>query len=75
MRLKNYVHFLNTYGIGNKNMKGQSYNNIPNMSGCHNGLQSYIYKINNCNLHSGATHFLNLLGVRAVEAISFSVFI
>ena len=38
--------FLNKCGIKIKNLRGQSYDNAANMSGCYNGLQAHIARIN-----------------------------
>ena len=38
--------FLNECDIDIKNLRGQSYDNAANMSGCYNGLQVHICQIN-----------------------------
>lgn len=68
--------FLNKCGIEIKNLRGQSYDNAANMSGCYNGLQAHIARINQlAHYIPCAAHSLNLVGVCAVEscvgAISF----
>ncbi|XP_055908461.1 zinc finger MYM-type protein 1-like [Eupeodes corollae] len=72
--------FLNKYHINIKNARGQSYDNASNMSGCYNGLQAHIKKINSlAHYIPCASHSLNLVGVRAAEcsigAISFFGFV
>ncbi|XP_055910467.1 zinc finger MYM-type protein 1-like [Eupeodes corollae] len=72
--------FLNKYHINIKNARGQSYDNASNMSGCYNGLQAHIKKINPlAHYVPCAAHSLNLVGVRAAEccigAISFFGFV
>ncbi len=61
-------------------MTGQTYDNASNMSGCYNGLQAHIKKINRlAHYVPCAAHSLNLVGVRAAEscvgAISFFGFV
>ena len=70
------LNFLNKCGIEIKNLRGQSYDNAANMSGCYNGLQAHIARINQlAHYIPCAAHSLNLVGVCAVEscvgAISF----
>lgn len=72
--------FLNQYNIDIKNARGQSYDNAANMSGCYNGLQAHIKKINRLAPYVPcAAHSLNLVGVRTAEscvgAISFFGFV
>ena len=68
--------FLNKCDIDIKNLRGQSYDNAANMSGCYNGLQAHICQINPlAHYIPCAAHSLNLVGVSAAEscvnAISF----
>lgn len=68
--------FLNKCDIDIRNLRGQSYDNAANMSGCYNGLQAHICKINRlAHYIPCAAHSLNLVGVSATEscvnAISF----
>ena len=68
--------FLNERDIDIKNLRGQSYDNAANMSGCYNGLQAHICQINPlAHYISCAAHSLNLAGVSAAEicdkALSF----
>ncbi|CAH0405833.1 unnamed protein product [Chilo suppressalis] len=70
------LNFLNRHGVDIKNLRGQSYDNASNMSGCYNGLQAHLKKINPlAHYVPCAAHSLNLVGVRAAEscvgAISF----
>lgn len=74
------LNFLNENNIDIKNARGQSYDNAANMSGCYNGLQAHIKKINPlAHYVPCAAHSLNLVGVRAAEscvgAISFFGFV
>ena len=68
--------FLNECDIDIKNLRGQSYDNAANMSGCYNGLQAHICQINPlAHYIPCAKHSLNLVGVSAAEtcvkALSF----
>ncbi|GBP70482.1 Zinc finger MYM-type protein 1 [Eumeta japonica] len=68
------------YNIDVRNLRGQSYDNASNMSGCYNGLQVHIKRINHlAHYVPCAAHSLNLVGVRAAEscvgAISFFGFV
>ncbi|XP_033223026.1 zinc finger MYM-type protein 1-like [Belonocnema kinseyi] len=74
------LNFFKQYNIDIKNARGQAYDNASNMSGCYNGLQAHIKKINRlAHYVPCAAHSLNLVGVRAAEswvgAISFFGFI
>ena len=69
--------FLNECDIDIKNLRGQSYDNAANMSGCYNGLQTHICQINPLAHYISCTaHSLNLLGVSAAETCvkAFSFF-
>ena len=68
--------FLTCCDIDVKHLRGQSYDNAANMSGCYNGLQAQICQINPLAYYIPcAAHSLNLVGVSAAEscvnAISF----
>ena len=68
--------FLTCCGIDVKHLRGQSYDNAANMSGCYNGLQAQICQINPLAYYIPcAAHSLNLVGASAAEscvnAISF----
>ncbi|XP_071035399.1 uncharacterized protein [Parasteatoda tepidariorum] len=74
------LNFLSQYNIDVRNLRGQSYDNAPNMSGCYNGLQAHIKRINHLTHYVPcAADSLNLVGVRAAEscegAISFFGFV
>lgn len=61
--------FFDKCGIEIKNLRGQSYDNAANMSGCYNGLQAHIAKINHhAHYIPCAAHSLNLVGVCAAES-------
>ena len=61
--------FLNKCDIDINNLRGQSYDNAANMSGCYNGLQVHIYQINPlAHYIPCAAHSLNLVGVSAAES-------
>ena len=67
---------LNECDIDIKNLRGQSYDNAANMSGCYNRLQAHICQINSlAHYIPCAAHSLNLVGVSAAEtcvkALSF----
>ena len=60
--------FLNEHDIDIKNLRGQSYDNAANMSGCCNGIQANICQINSlAHYIPCAAHSLNLVGVSAAE--------
>ena len=60
---------LNKCDIDIKNLRGQSYNNAANMSGCYNGLQAHICQIIPlAHYIPCATHSLNLVGVLLKKA-------
>ena len=48
--------FLNECDIDKKNLRGQSYDNAANMSGCYNGLQAHICQINPLDIIFPARH-------------------
>ena len=68
--------FLNEHDIDIKNLRGQSYDNVANMSGCYNGLQTHICQINPlAHYIPCAADSLNKVGVSVAEicvkALSF----
>ncbi|XP_013776641.1 zinc finger MYM-type protein 1-like [Limulus polyphemus] len=68
--------FFEQIGIDVASLRGQSYDNASNMSGCYKGLQAHILSINHLAHYIPCTaHSLNLVGVCAVEscigAVSF----
>ena len=46
------IKYLNELGIPVKNMRGQSYDNAPSMSGIHKGVQNRILEINPSFFHT-----------------------
>ena len=72
--------FFEQVGIDVANIRGQSYDNASNMSGCYKGMQAQISSINHhAHYIPCAAHFLNLVGVCAVDScigtVSFFAFI
>ena len=61
--------FFEQVGIDVANIRGQSYDNASNMSGCYKGMQAQISSINHlAHYIPCAAHSLNLVGVCAVES-------
>lgn len=61
--------FLEKCNIDITYLRGQSYDNAANMSGCYNGLQAHIARVNKLAYYIPcAAHSLNLVGVCAVES-------
>ena len=66
--------FLTCCDIDVKHLRGQSYDNAANMSGCYNGLQAQICQINSLAYYIPcAAHSLNLVGVSAAESCANAI--
>ncbi|GFR08181.1 zinc finger MYM-type protein 1 [Trichonephila clavata] len=62
------LNILSQYNIDVRNLRGQSYDNASNMSGCYNGLQAHIKRINHlAHYVPCAALSLNLVGVSCAQ--------
>ena len=60
-------------GIDVANLRGQSYDNASNMSGCYKGLQAHLAINHLAHYIPCAAHSLNLVGVCTVESCTGAV--
>ena len=65
--------FFEQVGLDLVNIRGQSYDNASNISGCYNGMQAQISSINHlAHYIPCAAHSLHLVGVEScIGAVSF----
>nr|XP_047139089.1 uncharacterized protein LOC124815000 [Hydra vulgaris] len=66
--------FLTNISLPIENIRGQSHDNRPNMSGKYSGLQARLKKINKyADFVPCAAHSLNLVGVEAVSIVTLII--